>query len=774
MKKRTVLLILAMFAVLNSTALNAQWKPVEGQMMTRWAEDVNPEMPLPEYPRPQMERAEWLNLNGLWDYAVTDKSAETSQINDGKILVPFAIESALSGVKRTFLPTEKLWYKRTFEVPTAWKGKRIILNFGAVDYISTVKVNGKVAGTHEGGNTAFSYDITDLLNPSGEQEIVVEVTDPTDRGKQPRGKQVLKPGGIYYTAVSGIWKTVWLEPVDPHYIKSYHGVPDIDRRKFIVSAEVENATGNTDIIYTAYENGSIVAQMRAKSGETVELDLPRQKLWSPEDPFLYDLTMEVRHNGMVTDKVDSYFGMRKISVGKDKDGYNRIMLNNKPIFMYGFLDQGWWPDGLLTAPTEEALVYDIQYTKDAGYNTIRKHIKVESDRFYYNCDRMGMIVWQDAVSGDNFNLKDAGMRPDHKKDEKSAEQYEYELKEMIDQLRNYPCIVNWVVFNEGWGQFGGPRLIEWTKKYDPSRLAEVSGWVDYGVGDVDDVHRYPGPGRVHNPGPKRAFAVGEFGGFGHPVQGHLWNPNMNNWGYATYQNIDEFIDVYKHAVKELHVLIGEGLSAAIYTQTTDVEGEVNGMLTYDREISKIPVEELAALHKPLYGEALKLNTIMEDATKGPQTWYYTVETPDKDWASMTEPAKGFSVGEAPFGFNHPGNVLSYSVFEKTDIAHQKNTEWKSDDIWAWREFTLDEIPENAYVRVRYDANVDVYVNGKLIESRENRVPHYYHTELIPLTEEAMESLKAGKNTIAIHANRPFREGRPDSYILDAGIYEIIE
>lgn len=773
MKKGTVLLLLAAFATLNSAALNAQWKPVEGQIMTRWAQEVDPQMPLPEYPRPQLERAEWLNLNGLWDYAVTDKSTQTSGFDDGKILVPFAIESALSGVKRAFLPTEKLWYRRTFTIPAEWKDKRILLHFGAVDYISRVKVNGHLAGTHEGGNNSFSFDITELLKPEGEQELVVEVTDPTDKGKQPRGKQVLRPGGINYTAVSGIWKTVWLEPVSTQYIKSYLGVPDIDKRRFVVSAEVENATGNTDVIYTAYENGAIVAQMRAKSGETVELNLPRQRLWSPENPFLYDLKMEVLHNGIVTDKVDSYFGMRKISVGKDKDGFNRIMLNNKPMFHYGFLDQGWWPDGLLTAPTEEALVYDIKYTKDAGFNTIRKHIKVESDRFYYNCDRLGILVWQDAVSGDNFNLKDAGMRPGHQKDQASAEQFELELKEMIDQLRNYPCIVNWVVFNEGWGQFGGQRLIEWTKKYDPSRLAEVSGWVDYGVGDIDDVHRYPGPGRVHNPGPKRAFAVGEFGGFGHPVKGHLWNPDMNNWGYATYEDKDEFIKTYKHAVKELNVLIGEGLAAAIYTQTTDVEGEVNGMLTYDREVSKIPVEELAAIHKPLYDEPLRLKTLMEDATRGPQTWYYTTQNPGGKWMAMTTPAKGFTAGMAPFGFNHPGNILSYSVFEKTDVAHNKNTEWKSSDIWAWREFELAEIPENAYVRVRYDANVEIYINGTLVEERRNRVPHYYHTELIPLSTAAMKSLKAGKNTIAIHANRPPREGRPDSHILDAGIVEIV-
>lgn len=255
--------------------------------------------------------------------------------------------------------------------------------------------------------------------------------------------------------------------------------------------------------------------------------------------------------------------------------------------------------------------------------------------------------------------------------------------------------------------------------------------------------------------------------------GHLWNPEMNNWGYATYEDKDEFIKTYKHAIKELNVLIGEGLAAAIYTQTTDVEGEVNGMLTYDREVSKIPVEELAAIHKPLYGEPLRLKTLMEDATRGPQTWYYTTQNPGGKWMAMRTPAKGFTVGLAPFGFNHPGNILSYSVFEKTDVAHNKNTEWKSPDIWAWREFELAEIPENAYVRVRYDANVEIYINGTLVEERRNRVPHYYHTELIPLSTAAMKSLKAGKNTIAIHANRPPREDRPDSHILDAGIVEIV-
>lgn len=765
--KISLLLIAAGLSVLSS---QAAWKPVPGQIMTRWAAEVDPKCPLPEYPRPQMVRVEWQNLNGLWDYAVTPIEAASSAIGDGQILVPFAIESALSGVKRTFTDKEKLWYKRTFDVPASWRtaGRRVILHFGAVDYECTVKVNGRKAGSHAGSSDAFNFDITDLLVPGDKQEVSLEVTDPTDNGRQPRGKQVFKPGGIRYTAVSGIWKTVWMEPVAKQHITSFKGVPDIDKGTYTVAADVALPEG-ARVAYTVLDGGKEVAKGSGVSGEKVVLGIPSAKWWSNETPFLYDLKMTVTDKaGKTVDEVKSYFGMRKISIAKDEKGFNRIMLNNKFVFQYGFLDQGWWPESLLTAPTEEALVFDVDFTKRAGFNTIRKHIKIESDRFYYHCDKTGVIVWQDAVSGDKFNAKDFYNRP-VEKDPVAAKQFETELKAMIDQLYNYPCIVNWVVFNEGWGQYGGTTWIDWTKRYDPSRLAEVSGWVDMGNGDINDVHHYPDPARVDNPGPNRAFAVGEFGGLGLPVKGHLWNPDMRNWGYSTFDSKDKLEEKYKYLIFHLRTMIPEGLSAAIYTQTTDVEGEVNGMLTYDRAVEKIPAAELAAIHAPLYGKQMTLKVAMDDSQKSGKEWYYTTVQPETDWYGTSAP-KGWKQGKAPFGFMPPSMMTHLSYYERTDPATVPATEWKSPDIWIWREFDLSEIPSNPYLRMRYEVNFEVYINGVPAYELAGRGAHYYNTAWFKISDKAIKSLKKGKNTIAIHSNRPPK--KEASYIIDAQIVDL--
>lgn len=769
MTRRISSLLLA-GALLITTTAAAQWRPAGDKIKTRWADQVDPRCPLPEYPRPQLVRHEWQNLNGLWDYAVTPAEAAASPIADGKILVPFGIESSLSGVQRMFLPTEKLWYRRTFDVPAAWNGKRVLLHFGAVDYAAVVRINGREAGRHEGGNDAFTLDITDLIRRGGAQEVVVEVTDPTNKGRQPRGKQVLKPGGIYYTAVSGIWKTVWIEAVERLHIESFHGVADIDRGEYALSAAVPNATAATTVRFEAYDKGRLVAKADARPGEKAVLRIPDAKLWSPASPFLYDLKMTVLDNGRQTDAADSYFGMRKISVRKDAQGFNRMMLNDEFVFQYGLLDQGWWPDGLLTAPTDEALLYDIEFTLKAGFNTIRKHIKVEPDRFYYHCDRLGVLVWQDAVSGDSYNLKNLPQGVE--KDPEAARQYERELKAMIDQLRNHPSIVNWVVFNEGWGQYGGRRLIDWVKEYDPSRLAEVSGWVDMGNGDIADVHKYPGPGRVANAGPDRAFVVGEFGGLGLPVKGHLWNPSMRNWGYATYTDPEEFRKTYRHLVFQLRTMIAEGLSGAIYTQTTDVEGEVNGLMTYDRAYEKFPEGELHALHQPLYaGPDLTLRTVLEDATRTGQTWYYTTDEPAATWTQSTTPPAGWKRGEAPFGYNHPDGVLSFPHDERTDPAHLARTGWQGANLWAWRAFELKTVPEKVYVRPRYDRDITVFINGEKVAEVRNRQAHYYHSDLLPVPDGV---LRPGKNVIAVHVERNPGMERSKTVMFDAGLVEVVQ
>lgn len=766
MRRIFLIFAIASFSLLMACSNQTiNWEPVADGMLTRWATQVDPRNPLPEYPRPQMMREDWVNLNGLWNYAVTPKEATASEINDGEILVPFAIESAMSGVKRTFLPTEKLWYKRTFSIPSSWKKKRVMLNFGAVDYDCVVKINDKIVGGHTGGNCAFSFDITDHLTSNKNQTIVVEVTDPTDQGRQPRGKQVLEPKGIHYTAVSGIWKTVWLEPVAETYLERYIAVPDIDNSALHVKSFVVNGENDVKVKFTAFEGKRKVSEVVAAANEDAVLEIPNVRLWDTDSPFLYDLKVEVLKDGKVKDEVDSYFGMRKISVEKDERGLPRIMLNNKFVFQYGFLDQGWWPDGLLTAPTDEALLYDIEFTKNAGYNTIRKHIKIESDRFYYHCDRLGLLVWQDAVSGDFFNLKNHNQ--DNTKTAEAAAQFELELQEMIDQLYNYPSIVNWVVFNEGWGQYGGKKWIEWTKRYDPSRLAEVSGWVDFGNGDVIDVHRYPGPGRVESHGDERAFALGEFGGLGHPVIGHLWNPEMRNWGYATYEDKQEFVDVYKHMIFHLRTMIPEGLSAAIYTQTTDVEGEVNGMLTYDREVQKISEKELYELHSGLYSAPVELATIMANSDVESQKWSYTFKEPQEGWAKATSSPNGWIVGDGFFGNLHPDWQLGFSLLERTSAkSHYPTTKWETKDIWLWKEFDVNQIPEFPLVRIKYDTKVEVFINGVEIADIDNRLAHYYHSDLVRFDKEI---LKEGKNTIAIHAHHPRFPKRALNQFIDAEI-----
>lgn len=756
------------YSVLATFSVSGEpWKPAGDGMKTPWTAKVDPACPLPEYPRPQLVRSEWKNLNGLWDYAVTPKEAQTSEIRDGKILVPFSIESSLSGVKKTFRPTDKLWYERAFDVPASWKGKQILLHFGAVDYDAVIWVNGKEIGKHAGGSDAFSFDITAYLNPAGEQKVALSVTDPTNRGDQPRGKQTLKPGGIYYTAVSGIWKTVWLEPVGKIFLKNYTGVPDIDKGVYNVRANVANAAKSTRVKYSVLENGKVVAEATAAAGEPAELKLKSPKLWSPSSPFLYDLKITVSENGKQVDAVDSYFGMRKISVAKDEKGIERLMLNNHFLFQYGFLDQGWWPDGLLTAPTDEALKSDIEFTKRAGYNTIRKHIKVESDRFYYYCDKLGMLVWQDAVSGDQYNLKN---KPDVVKSPESAAMFEYDLKAMIDQLRNYPCIVNWVVFNEGWGQYGGQKWIDWTKQYDPSRLASVSGWVDFGNGDMADVHRYPGPGRVENAGPGRAFTVGEFGGLGLPVEGHLWNPEMRNWGYNNYKTVEDFTKAYERLVFQLHALVGQGLSAAIYTQTTDVEGEVNGMLTYDRKVEKIPAERLAALHAPLYKAPLTWTVVLPDSEKQAQEWSYTTEQPAQGWEKENFNASSWKKGMGRFGYSHPQSQLGYPLHERTDPAHAPRTHWNTSDIWLRKDFVLTEVPKNPYLWVAFDSGADIYINGVRVAKLVGRKAHYGNNELHPFIEGTAVALRKGKNTICVHG---VNEMKPQTnQYLDAGIVNV--
>jgi len=595
MKKLFTVLLILGFTLIGFTQ---EWKPAGDKIKTKWAEDIDPLNPLPEYPRPQLVRDEWLNLNGLWDYAIKEKGGTKPETYDGQILVPYAVESSLSGVQKIVGQENELWYERSFEVPANWKSKNILLNFGGVDWETDIWINDIKIGSHKGGYTPFSYDVTSFLNKTGEQKLVIRVWDPTDRGFQPRGKQVSNPRGIMYTAVTGIWQTVWLEPVDQEYISNIHAVPDIDSEKLSVKIFSTASSQGDYFEVIARQGDKMISVAKARVGESAELPVKNAKLWSPESPFLYGLEVRLFHNGNMVDEVESYFAMRKISTKRDGKGIMRLQLNNKDYFQFGTLDQGWWPDGLYTAPTDEALLFDIVKTKDLGFNLIRKYVKVEPLRWYYHCDRTGMLVWQDMPSGDRspgwqnrkyFEGNELNRTPE------SEQNFRYEWEGIMDFLYSSPSIICWVPFNESWGQFKTVEIAEWTKSYDPLRLVNpASGGNFFPVGDIMDIHNYPHPD-MYLTDPMRANVLGEYGGIGFAVDGHLWKPDRN-WGYVQFKSSKETTDEYVKFGEQLLNMINAGFTGAIYTQTTDVEIEVNGLMTYDRKVIKLQEDRVREIN----------------------------------------------------------------------------------------------------------------------------------------------------------------------------------
>jgi beta-galactosidase/beta-glucuronidase len=611
MKLRIASFVFALVLVHTSLVAQQGWKPVPGKIASPWAENVNPSAPLPEYPRPQMVRSNWTNLNGLWQYAILPKSQDAiPTATQGNILVPFAVESSLSGVGKTVGADSLLWYKRTVSVPDA-KGKTVLLHFGAVDWQCTVFVNGKQVGEHKGGYDPFSIDITTALKRGTAQDIAVRVWDPSDEGPQPRGKQVKKPHAIWYTPVTGIWQTVWLEVVPPTFIAATRQTPDVDAGVLTAEATVERTQPGDKVRVSAWDGNTKVAEQTVDADSKASLPIANAKLWSPARPFLYDLTFTVIRNGKVVDEVKSYFAMRKISMAPDKAGIQRMLLNNQFVFQYGPLDQGWWPDGLYTAPTDEALKFDIEKTKEMGFNMIRKHVKVEPARWYTYCDRMGILVWQDMPSGDMGNRWESrpgvyGIATDKNRTPESEQIFRTEWKEIMQDFHNFPSIVVWVPFNEAWGQFKTKEIVDWTMQQDPSRLVNTaSGGNFVNVGHIIDLHNYPDPA-MPDPelfGKDRILVLGEFGGLGLPVENHTWQ-DKNNWGYQSFKNKKELEDRYAEFIGRMPQLIEKGLSAAVYTQTTDVEIETNGLMTYDRKVIKIPESRLRELHSQLYNPAL--------------------------------------------------------------------------------------------------------------------------------------------------------------------------
>lgn len=568
------------------------------ELKTRWTDSVNPDCPLPEYPRPQLVRKDWQNLNGKFEYAITGMSEKIPEKFDGEIIVPFAPECYLSGVGRTVTENDYLWYRKKFVLDGCFNGKNVILNFGAVDWKCVVYVNGKVVTEHQGGYVPFSVDITDVVT-DGENELVLRVYDPTDAYWQDRGKQVRESKGFWYTATSGIWQTVWLEPVSDTFVKKIKITPDIDNSSVKISTDYD---GEATLKAIVKDGDTIIFAGEIDRNDAV-INIKEQKLWSPENPFLYDIALALcDENGNILDAVTSYFGMRKFSVGYDDKRIPRLCLNNKPYFQNGLLDQGYWSDGGLTAPCDEAMIYDIQKMKELGFNMLRKHIKIEPHRWYYHCDRLGMIVWQDMVCGaekiDNFvvgflpnigirKAKDSNYNLFRVAPEECRVEHEKVMYETIDNLYNFTSIGCWVPFNEAWGQFDAKRIGTEVKAYDPSRVVDhASGWHDQGGPEINSMHRYILPVTMRkNDG--RPFALTEFGGYSRKIENHMWN-DKKSFGYIMFKDKASLTKAYKNLFeKQIIPKISKGLSATVYTQVSDVEFEVNGILTYDRELVKI-------------------------------------------------------------------------------------------------------------------------------------------------------------------------------------------
>lgn len=706
------------------------WKPAPGKLLTRWAADVSPDKVLPEYPRPQMVRHDWLNLNGLWQYAIAEKEGPPPEGElAGEILVPFPIESALSGVMRR---AQRLLYRRTFEVPREWAGKRVLLHFGAVDWEANVYVNGRHQGTHRGGYDAFEFDITDALKPSGPQEVVVGVFDPSDAGGQPHGKQVNRPEGIWYTPTTGIWQTVWLEPVPQARIESLRAVPDLAAGVLRLTVTTTGTNESQQIVAAAAADGKTVCQADGQPDAELVLPMADAKLWSPDSPFLYDLRVTLTSGERTLDEVGSYFGMRQIEVAPI-DGVPRLLLNGKALFQMGPLDQGFWPDGLYTAPTDEALKYDIEVMKQLGFNMARKHIKVEPDRWYYWCDKLGLLVWQDMPSN---------------RDKADPEEFESELDRMIAGRGNHPCIVMWVVFNEGWGQYDTERVTALAKGLDPSRLvSNASGWHDHGVGDVVDMHKYPGPGMPAVEG-RRAAVLGEYGGLGLYLKDHAWNEG--SWSYQGVSGPDQLTYGYISLMRQVDRLRESGLCAAVYTQLTDVETEINGLLTYDRAVIKPDAERLAAAHA---GRFPQEKTVLATSREQPAEWHFTLAPPAEGWMGASFDDSQWRVGQGGFGTPEtPGSAV--------------RTRWDGKEIWLRREFTLEGPAAHPMFVVHHDEDVEIYVNGILAAEAQGFTVDYGY--LAPNAEGAA-AMKAGKILLAVHC----KQTGGGQYI-DVGIVDLVE
>ncbi|MES2438593.1 MAG: sugar-binding domain-containing protein [Verrucomicrobiota bacterium] len=746
---------------LAATPAMADWQPVKGGMMTKWGSELKADAVWQEYPRPQMERADWANLNGLWSYAVTAKEESAPVKWDGQILVPFCPESSLSGVGRLIEPAEALWYKRP--LPGLKQGKRTLIHFEAVDYTTTIWVNGQRMGSHTGGFTPFSFDITPALKAEG-NELLVRVDDATE-GFQLHGKQKLKPEGIWYTRVTGIWQTVWVENVAERFINDLDFTTDIKDGSVKVAAKLSGKPlEGENVRVTASFGGKQVAT--GSGSADVSFKIEAAKLWSPDSPNLYDLKVELLDSkGKAIDEVKSYVALREFGKTKDSNGNWRFTLNGKSIFHWGPLDQGWWPDGLLTPPSDAAMISDIDYLKAAGFNMIRKHIKVEPRRYYAHCDKVGMLMWQDQVSqGYGPETQPKGSNPQWTRmapnppegtwPDEAHDQYVTEYKRMVDHLRDVPCIAVWSPFNEAWGQHRTMEVGKMAADYDKTRPINIaSGGNFFPTGDIADEHRYPDPGFPLED--KRfddyAKVVGEFGGHGMPIEGHLWNKNSPNWGYGGLpKDLAEWKERYAQSIRVLAGLRKQGICAGVYTQTTDVEVEINGLRTYDR-VNKVepawlkPISDLL-LNTP---DVVKITVISPTSEKEAQPWKFTTAAPAAGWEVTDFDDTSWSEGKGGFGTRETPN---------THIG----TEWKTGDIWIRRECRVESLPKGqAVLRLYHDDDTEVFLNGVKIVERKGYVSGYTD---IPITQAGL--LKVGRNVLAIHCQQ-----KTGGQYIDAGILD---
>ena len=739
-----ILVMAIMLTLVESVRAQSTWTKQTAPVMTPWGEQLTADNVWQEYPRPSMKRQEWMNLNGVWKYFKRtsinyDYERNTTSFSKA-ILVPFPVESALSGIMDKSYSSNRRathMYRRTFTLPNAFSDKNVLLHFGAVDWRCYIYVNGQLAGTHDGGSVPFALDITSFLKESGTQELQVAVWDPTDGG-QPNGKQSVSPSGIWYTPNSGIWQTVWLEPVSPTHIESYEPIPDIDNSN--VSIKVKTSASCT-VTLTVKDGDNIVVEQTGPSDQTFTLPIPSAKLWSPDEPNLYDLEITAKEQGQEVDKVTGYFGMRKFSRAMI-DGHPAVLLNNKPLYMYGPLDQGWWPDGLLTPPSYEAMVYDLQVMKDFGMNMVRKHIKLENDLWFEWCDRNGLVVWQDMPSGCGSgaigNI------------EYAMQNFYRENEELIEATRHHPCIGAWVVWNEGWGQHAERGMAHTMRavnsvmnaNHDPGRFVHaVTGWVDVEMGDFLDVHSYPSPGAATNAVNERVASCGEFGGINLFIENHMWAGSDVN--YTTVEDAETYANLYDRYTDRLGELQQEkGLWMSVYTQITDVEQECNGILTYDRKVMKVsPAQQQMMRDKILRTINYRYKDVTTVVPAGDENssiqWKYTTTEPAADWFTTDFAATGWKTGSAGFGGGG-------------------RTPWSSSDIWIRRTFKINSFDMSRLPDLRlwlfHDEDAEIYINGLLAAKMTGYNTKY---EAWPLLPEAQQSLKfdGSDNVIAIHCKQ---------------------